>query len=212
MSVYGYGNVGMGYRYPKRARKAVIAEPEKWARAAIYNKGVVAENPWVQHLKKKGVYDQIRLLLQEAKKDYVPKNPEKRRISLMREMENLRDEYATLATDYPNLRQNYPYKVLSYDDARQSVMTKLLNRIDAISRQLGIPPFQQPTKATQPKTPLYLSKISHSPRLCDISKGNCMILINVLTFVILVCYFFLYIYYLDFMVKASNTFHLECRN
>jgi hypothetical protein len=28
MSVYGYGNVGSGYRYPRRARKAVIAEPE----------------------------------------------------------------------------------------------------------------------------------------------------------------------------------------
>jgi hypothetical protein len=47
MSVYGYGNVGMGYRYPRRARKAVIANPEAWARAVIYNKGVVAENPWV---------------------------------------------------------------------------------------------------------------------------------------------------------------------
>jgi hypothetical protein len=71
MSVYGYGNLGMGYRYPRRAPKAVIADSEAWARAAIYNKGVVAENPWVIHLRKSGVYDQIRDLLQEARKTYV---------------------------------------------------------------------------------------------------------------------------------------------
>jgi hypothetical protein len=150
MSVYGYGTeYGMGYRYPRRARKAVIAEPEKWARAAIYNKGVVADNPWVQHLKQKGVYDQIRALLQEAKKDYVPKNPEKRKASLMRELENLQDEYNTLAVDYPKLRENYRYKTLSYDDARHNAIAKILNRMTAIKRELAIPPFQQPLETLQ---------------------------------------------------------------
>jgi hypothetical protein len=63
MSVYGYGNVyGMGYRYPRRARKAVIAEPEKWARAAIYNRGVVAENPWVRHLKKRCLQRNLKII------------------------------------------------------------------------------------------------------------------------------------------------------
>jgi hypothetical protein len=69
MSVYGYGTeYGMGYRYPRRARKAVIADPEAWTRAAIYNNGVVAENPWVQYLKKKGVYDQIKRYYREQRK------------------------------------------------------------------------------------------------------------------------------------------------
>jgi hypothetical protein len=162
MNVYGYGFEGMGYRYPRRAQKAVIAEPLKWARAAIYNKGVVEENPWVQHLKKKGVYDQIRAILQEAKKDYVPKNPEKRRMSLMREMENLQDEYAALAIDHPGLRENYKYKTMSYDDARHAVLNKLIKRMNAISAEIGLPPFT-PKKETlvppppKPKAPLYLS-------------------------------------------------------
>jgi hypothetical protein len=83
MSVYGYGTeYGMGYRYPKRARKAVIADPEAWVRAAIYNKGVVAENPWVANLRKNKVYDKIRAILQEAKELYVPKDPEKSRVAL----------------------------------------------------------------------------------------------------------------------------------
>jgi hypothetical protein len=46
MIVYGYRFEGSGYRYPRRQRKAVIANPEAWARAAIYNKGAVADNPW----------------------------------------------------------------------------------------------------------------------------------------------------------------------
>jgi hypothetical protein len=119
MSVYGYG-----YRYPKRARKAVIANPEAWARAAIYNKGVVAENPWVQHLRQKGVYDQIRAILQEAKKDYVPKNPEKRKANLMRELNNLQDEYLAIAGDYPRLKEHYPYKAVSYDAAKKALLNK----------------------------------------------------------------------------------------
>jgi hypothetical protein len=166
MSVYGYGNVGMGYRYPRRARKAVIADPMKWARAAIYNKGVVEENPWVQHLKKKGVYDKIRALLQEAKKDYVPKNPEKRRESLMRQMENLQDEYNVIAADYPILRQGYKYTAMPYDLARQAVLDKLDKRIKAIAKELGIgpkpgligpPPSTPELMSTESMTPLYLS-------------------------------------------------------
>jgi hypothetical protein len=158
MSLYGYG-----YRYPRRARKAVIADPVKWARAAIYNKGVVEENPWVQHLKQKGVYDKIRALLQEARKDYVPKNPEKRRESLMRQLENLQDEYKVLAVDYPLLRQNYKYTTLSYDAARDAVMKKLSNRINAIAKELGVTPFSTPSStpsgSMEPEslTPKYLT-------------------------------------------------------
>jgi hypothetical protein len=133
MSLYGYG-----YRYPRRARKAVIADPEKWARAAIYNKGVVAENPWVQHLRKKGVYDEISRLLQEAKKDYVPKNPEKRKIALNRELQNLQDEYLAIAADYPKLKEQYPYKTMTYDAAKKAYLDKLINRANTIANELGI--------------------------------------------------------------------------
>jgi hypothetical protein len=129
---------GEGYRYPKRARKAVIADPEKWARAAIYNKGVVAENPWVQHLKQKGVYDQISALLREAKKDYVPKNPEKRKIALNRELQNLQDEYLAIAADYPKLKEQYPYKAISYDAAKKALLDKLITRANAIANELGV--------------------------------------------------------------------------
>jgi hypothetical protein len=138
MSLYGYGFEGMGYRYPKRARKAVIADPEKWARAAIYNKGVVAENPWVQHLKQKGVYDQISALLREAKKDYVPKNPEKRKIALNRELQNIQDEYLAIAADYPKLKEQYPYKAISYDAAKKALLDKLITRANAIANELGV--------------------------------------------------------------------------
>jgi hypothetical protein len=138
MSVYGYGNVGMGYRYPRCERKAVIVNPEAWARAAIYNKGVVAENPWVQHLRQKGVYDQIRAILQEAKKDYVPKNPEKRRESLARELKNLEDEYIAISRDYPNLRAGYKYKTLNCDQARDRALDQIISRANAISKETGI--------------------------------------------------------------------------
>jgi hypothetical protein len=138
MCIYGYGNEGMGYRYPRRARKAVIADPEKWARAAIYNKGVVAENPWVAHLKKKGVYDQIRAILQEAKKDYVPRNPEKRKANLMRELDNIQDEYLAIAADYPKLKERYPYKAVSYDAAKKALLDKLVARANAIANELGV--------------------------------------------------------------------------
>jgi hypothetical protein len=138
MSLYGYGFEGMGYRYPRRARKAVIADPEKWARAAIYNKGVVAENSWVQHLKQKGVYDQIRTILQEAKKDYVPKNPEKRKVALNRELQNIQDEYLAIAADYPKLKEQYPYKAISYDAAKKALLDKLIARANAIANELGV--------------------------------------------------------------------------
>jgi hypothetical protein len=47
MSVYGYGNFVGGHVYPKIKRTYEYAEPEKWAKAAIYNAAIVKENPWV---------------------------------------------------------------------------------------------------------------------------------------------------------------------
>jgi hypothetical protein len=137
MSVYGYEDVGMGYRYSRRARKAVIANPEAWARAAIYNKGVMNENPWVKHVKQKGVYQQISALLQEARKDYILLDPEKRKKILMRELENLRDEYVAIDENYPELKQEYKYK-LRYDEAKKATLDRLMRRANAIANELGI--------------------------------------------------------------------------
>jgi hypothetical protein len=89
-------------------------------------------------LKQKGVYDQIRAILQEAKKDYVPKNPEKRKANLMRELNNLQDEYLAIAADYPKLKEQYPYKAVSYDAAKRAVLDKLISRANAIANELGV--------------------------------------------------------------------------
>jgi hypothetical protein len=94
-------------------------------------------------LKQKGVYDQISALLREAKKDYVPKNPEKRKANLMRELNNLQDEYLAIAADYPKLKEHYPYKAVSYDAAKKAVMDKLIARANAIANEIGVqPPFK----------------------------------------------------------------------
>jgi hypothetical protein len=77
----------------------------------------------------KDVYDQIRAILQEAKKDYVPKNPKKRKANLMRELYNIQDEYLAIAADYPKLKEQYPYKALSYDAAKKALLDKLIATI-----------------------------------------------------------------------------------
>jgi hypothetical protein len=69
----------------------------------------MAENPWVQHLRQKGVYDHIRQILREAKKDYVSKNPVKRREILARELKNL-DECVAISREYLHMRAGYKLK------------------------------------------------------------------------------------------------------
>jgi Fe-S oxidoreductase len=97
----------------------------------------VAKNPWVIHLKQKGVYDEISKLLREARKDYVATNPEKSKINLRREYENLKDEYKAIKNEYPELVKRYPYKHITYDQARIDVLEKIKNRVNAIGNELG---------------------------------------------------------------------------
>jgi hypothetical protein len=85
MSVYGYGFEGMGYRYPRLRRRVSVEtyigdekDKEAWAKAAIFNKAIADENPWIKHLRDTGTYKKIRQALLEAKATYVPKDPEKR--------------------------------------------------------------------------------------------------------------------------------------
>jgi hypothetical protein len=84
------------------------------------------------------VYKQIRALLAEAKKDYVPKDPEKRNKNLLRELENLKDEYNAIAPEYADLRKNYKYTEISYDDARKATLDAILARANDIANELGI--------------------------------------------------------------------------
>jgi hypothetical protein len=70
MSVYGYGNVGMGYRYPRRARRAYIAYPKAWTRAAVFNAAIAKTNHWVNFLRDRGYYGKISDLLQAARDEY----------------------------------------------------------------------------------------------------------------------------------------------
>jgi hypothetical protein len=68
MSMYGYG-----YRYP-RARRTIkdylVEYPEDYAKAALFNKGVAASNPWVKFLRSQGYYKKISDLLKEAAEKY----------------------------------------------------------------------------------------------------------------------------------------------
>jgi hypothetical protein len=68
MSMYGYG-----YRYPRARRTIkdyVVSYPEDYARAALFNKGVAASNPWVKFLRKEGYYEKISKLLKDAAEKY----------------------------------------------------------------------------------------------------------------------------------------------
>jgi hypothetical protein len=156
MSVYGYGNVyGMGYRYPRRKREVKTEldqeGKEKYAKAAIYNIGAARVNPWIAHLRSKGVYDEIRKLLNEAKKSYVPrpKNPEMRKKALQRELEILEEEYGALHENYPELIPTYTSKygtTLSYENARRAADAKLRKRATDLMNMTGkvsqvIPPI-----------------------------------------------------------------------
>jgi hypothetical protein len=94
MNVYGYGNmIGGSYGYPRREIKSgMVAQPRKWAKAAIFIRGIAAGNPWIKHLRDTKAYDAIKNILQEARKTYVPKDSERRRINLTRELANLEKE------------------------------------------------------------------------------------------------------------------------
>jgi hypothetical protein len=90
----------MGYKYPRRARAAYVAEPEKWTRAVIFNRAVAANNPWIQHLINTLTYDEIRAALQEARASYKPKDPKKREDILKNEIRKLQEEYQTIYKVY----------------------------------------------------------------------------------------------------------------
>jgi hypothetical protein len=151
MSIYGYGTeydteYGTGYRYPKRRRqvKTKLEEPEKFARAAIYNVGAARVNPWIQHLRNTKTFEKIRKALIEARQSYVPKpkDPERTRKALERELKILEEEYNAVHGNYPKLVDPYNTKygsTISYENARLAAEAKLRRRATYLSKLLGKP-------------------------------------------------------------------------
>jgi hypothetical protein len=144
MSLYGYGFEGMGYRYPKRRRRVSVEtyigddkDQEAWAKAAIFNKAIADENPWIKHLRETGTYAKIRKLLLDAKASYVPKDPEKRSKAMARRMTHIGQELEVLNKDFPKLQKAYKYTT-PYGMARSKVMNKLVREANLLNLQYGI--------------------------------------------------------------------------
>jgi hypothetical protein len=138
MSLYGYG-----YRYPRAEREIRLLLDDKFAKAKILNRAIAAKNPWIQHLKKLGTYEQISALLQEAKKSYKPVNPatsqksaRSRKKRLEAELEAINrygDEIARLYKEsgygdeatYKDLLQTIKNKLMAEKEAQESKIKAL---------------------------------------------------------------------------------------
>jgi hypothetical protein len=125
MSIYGYG-----YRYPRRKRKVSVEtyigdkeDQQAWAKAAVFNKAIAEQNPWVQHLRKTKTYD--------------PVNPEKRKKALARRMTHIGQEVEVIDKDYPDLQKDYTYTI-PYNDAKQKAVNKLVKEANMLHLQNGI--------------------------------------------------------------------------
>jgi hypothetical protein len=151
MSLYGYGELyGSGYRYPRRPRKAYIGKDQEklWTRAAVFNTAIANKNPWVEYLRKNGVYDKIRDELQKARIGYYKDRPYKtssdvqRKISqLEKQLDTLREEYGVIEKTASDLSDVYATtKVASsvpYARAVELTKGKLRNEIDRINSKIA---------------------------------------------------------------------------
>jgi archaellum component FlaC len=145
MSLYGYG-----YRYPRRARKAYIGEEnaEKWARAAIFNTAVANKNPWVEFLRSKKFYDELRDKLGKLRIEYYSKYPftssalaQKKLNQLKRQLESLNEEYDVVKSKAPLLSDDYSTTTvatkLPYSEAVDITSKKLQNQISNINARIA---------------------------------------------------------------------------
>jgi hypothetical protein len=67
-TMYGYG-----YRYPRAPRIAYYDDPGyrfKWVRAAIGNRAVASQSPWIQFLREKGAFETIGNYLRKLANKY----------------------------------------------------------------------------------------------------------------------------------------------
>jgi hypothetical protein len=149
-NMYGYGLEGYGYRYPRRRRKLTVQTyyPDELQpqliRAAVFNRAVARQNPWIKHLHDTGVYDQIRALLQNARKSYNIQNPEKRKKSVEQHLTKLEAQLQILKSKAqaqqlaPEFSRRYPQ--LQYDALIKEKMKQLDDEIKRLRASL---PAQQ---------------------------------------------------------------------
>jgi hypothetical protein len=144
--MYGYG-----YRYPRVPRRieALYEDPKyraKWVRAAIGNRAVAAKSPWIQHLKKAGVFKTIGNLLRKEALEYrrnqggvkesTKKGAERRIVKLQRAIDALKDQalLQNVASDLGN----------KYDLAYVAATIKRLEaEINSLNEMLKWKPEQQ---------------------------------------------------------------------
>jgi Lon protease-like protein len=145
MSLYGYG-----YRYPRRSRKAYIGEKQAqaWTKAAVFNTALSRANPWVEFLKEKGVYDDIREKFRQARIEYFKKHPYKdlpvveRKIDLLKkQLDTLKEESDVITRNAPDLADLYAStrvaSKVSYDKAVDETKARLRNEIDRINSRIA---------------------------------------------------------------------------
>jgi len=141
---------GAGYRYPKTIRSIVVEYPQEFAKAAIYNKAIAEENPWVNFLRQRGVYEEIGALLREARDEYRKTHPEsdKTRKSKQSRIRRLEGIKSAIEQYKDALKEGYTYKV-PYDQVVAAEISKLQNEIDrlrGVQQQLKLEkqPMTQP--------------------------------------------------------------------
>jgi chromosome segregation ATPase len=146
MSVYGYGTeYGMGYRYPRRPRKAYIGKDQVklWTKAAVFNTAIANTNPWVKFLREHGYYKKISDALQEARTEYYKnlenlRNPDKNIALLERQLETLKEEQDAISKNYPDIADQYKYaEKLPYQNAVNETIKKLERQMNIISSRIA---------------------------------------------------------------------------
>jgi hypothetical protein len=155
--MYGYGLEGYGYRYPKRKRRLTVETyyPESLhpqvIKAAAFNRALAKKNPWIEHLEKSHFYENVRKLLQEARKSYKPKDPEKRARTLARELTKLQAQLNILQKEKaakslePLYKKKYGEKFedLTYEDVLDEKIVRLQNEIARIQQSLPTGQLQE---------------------------------------------------------------------
>jgi predicted nucleic acid-binding Zn-ribbon protein len=151
MSIYGYGELyGSGYRYPRRPRKAYIGKDQEklWTRAAVFNTAIANKNPWVEFLRSKNFYDELRDKLRKLREEYYKGRPYttvtdvQRKISqLEKQLDTLREERDVIERTAPELTDVYAgTKVaqrLPYAEAVSLTKNKLNKEINNINARIA---------------------------------------------------------------------------
>jgi hypothetical protein len=155
--MYGYGLEGYGYRYPRRRRQMTVSAyyypgelQDEYIKAAVFNKAIASENPWIKFLRQKGFYEEIGRKLRELRNKYQEevkkgeKLDEKRIKTLKRELMKLQAEKAILEGEQKakKLAKSFAEKFqdrVSYDAMLEAKINQLKNEIDRIESYLKAP-------------------------------------------------------------------------